>query len=88
MGVLTIPYWVYMLRCCDGTLYTGITIDLERRLHEHNTSNKGAKYTKAKRPVTLVYHESCETKSTALKREIVLKKMTKLQKEALICIER
>jgi putative endonuclease len=77
-------YYVYILRCSDDTLYTGITTNLEKRLVEHNTSDKGAKYTRYRRPVTLMYHEASQHKSSALKREIAIKKMTRPQKEALI----
>jgi putative endonuclease len=73
-----------MLRCSDGTLYTGIAIDLDKRLNEHNSSEKGAKYTKARRPVKMVYSELSKNKSAALKREIAIKKMTKLQKESIV----
>lgn len=78
------PYHVYILRCSDTTLYTGITTDVEKRLDEHNTSPKGAKYTRTRRPVSLVYRETCGTKSDALKREIAIKKMSRTQKEALL----
>jgi len=78
------PYTLYILRCSDATLYTGITVDLERRLNEHNSSDKGAKYTRSRRPTTLVYTEILETKSAALKREIAVKKMTRAQKEGLL----
>lgn len=78
------PYFVYMLRCSDKTLYTGIAIELDKRVNEHNTSPKGAKYTKSRRPVVLVYSEIAENKSIALKREIAIKKMTKEQKESLV----
>lgn len=77
-------YALYILRCSDTTLYTGITADLERRLNEHNNSDKGAKYTRSRRPCTLVYSETLETKGAALKREIAIKKMTKAKKEALL----
>lgn len=77
------PYSVYILLCADRTLYTGIAIDIDKRVHEHNTSAKGAKYTKARRPVELVYSEICDTKSMALKREIAIKKMTREQKLSL-----
>lgn len=78
------PYFVYMLRCNDNTLYTGIARNLDKRLEEHNTSPKGAKYTKSRRPVSLVYHEVCEDRSLALKREIIIKKMKKILKESLL----
>ncbi|MFA6188119.1 MAG: GIY-YIG nuclease family protein [Sulfuricurvum sp.] len=80
----TTPYTLYLLRCSDGTLYTGITIDIKRRIDEHNTSAKGAKYTKSRRPCILVYNELLNTKSAALKREMSIKKMTKAQKESLL----
>lgn len=78
------PYYAYILRCSDDTFYTGITTDLERRIDEHNNSPKGAKYTRNRRPVTLVHSETCEDKSTASKREYAIKKLTRVQKEALI----
>ncbi len=67
-------YYVYIVQCADETLYTGIATDLERRIDEHNHSDKGAKYTRARRPVTLVYHETFEDRSTASKREYEIKK--------------
>lgn len=81
---MSVPYTLYILRCSDTTLYTGITVDLERRISEHNISDKGAKYTRSRRPVALVYTEPFETKSAALKREIAIKKMTRAQKEGLL----
>lgn len=79
-------YFVYILKCSDNTLYTGITTDIKRRMHEHNFSNKGAKYTKARRPVTLMYIEAMHDKSSACKREYSIKQLTRLQKLALISI--
>ncbi len=73
-------YFVYMLMCSDGTLYTGITDDVAQRLVAHNSMSTGAKYTRGRRPVTLVYTEKCEDKSSALKREYVLKQLTRAQK--------
>ena len=78
------PYYVYILRCSDDTLYTGITTDLERRVDEHNTSPKGAKYTRARRPVELVYSEIYDDKSSASQREYAIKKMTRAQKMVLV----
>ena len=75
-------WYVYMVRCSDNSLYTGCTNDLVRRLQAHN-AGKGAKYTKSRLPVSLVYQEPCTDKSTALKREIALKRLTKIKKEAL-----
>lgn len=78
------PYTVYIVRCADDTLYTGIARDVRSRVMEHNTSDKAAKYTRSRRPLVLVYHERCESKSVALKREIAIKKMTRNQKLELI----
>ncbi|MBU2103881.1 GIY-YIG nuclease family protein [Patescibacteria group bacterium] len=75
---------VYILTCADGTLYTGCTTDLLRRTQEHNQSDKGAKYTKARRPVTLAYSEQFQTRSEASKREAELKKLSRKEKLTLI----
>jgi len=77
-------YYVYIVKCSDATLYTGITTDLTRRLDEHNNSPKGAKYTKVRRPVELVYSEKHEDRSSASKREYIIKKLSRMKKEALI----
>lgn len=78
-------WYVYLLRCSDNSLYAGITKDLQRRVTEHNTCNKkGAKYTRARRPVVLVYSEHQPSKSLACKREFQLKQLSKKQKERLI----
>ncbi len=82
--MLTPQYYLYILMCNDGTYYTGITSELERRIEEHNTSPKGAKYTRSRRPLHLVYHEVCLDKSSALKREKAIKQLTRLQKIDLI----
>ena len=76
-------YWVYILRCADGTLYTGITDCLERRLAAHN-SGRGAKYTRGRVPVALVYREACPDKSAALRRECAIKRLRREAKERLI----
>lgn len=73
----------YILRCADGTLYTGWTNDLPRRLLAHNTGT-GAKYTRPRRPVSLVYHESFDTKQDAMRREWEIKQLTRSQKLQLI----
>jgi len=74
-----------MVRCADDTLYTGIATDLLRRIEEHNSSDKGAKYTRARRPVTLVYSEEFPDRSSASKREYAIKKtMTRKEKLQLI----
>ncbi|RXJ82112.1 GIY-YIG nuclease family protein [Arcobacter sp. F2176] len=77
-------YFVYILECCDGSLYTGITTDVTKRLDEHNSSDKGAKYTKARRPVKLLYEESSSDRSSASKREYAIKKLTRIKKLQLI----
>ncbi len=77
-------WFVYMVRCKDQTLYTGITSDLKRRMEEHNSNNNGAKYTRSRQPVQLVYAESANSRSMALKREYQLKRMSRDQKQALI----
>jgi putative endonuclease len=77
-------YFIYILECNDGTLYTGITTDVERRVDEHNNSDKGAKYTKLRRPVRLVYEEASENRSSASKREYAIKKLTRNEKLELI----
>lgn len=74
---------VYMLSCSDSTLYTGWTNALDERLNAHNTG-KGAKYTRSRRPVTLVYWEPCETRSDAMRREAQIKRLTRAQKLALV----
>ncbi len=81
------PWFVYILRCADNSLYTGITLDLNKRLDEHNGIEKnGAKYTQARRPVKLVYQESSSSRSAACKRECVIKRLNKQQKENLISL--
>ncbi len=77
-------YFTYILRCADDTLYTGITTDLERRMVEHNMDEKWARYTRMRRPVTLIYSEDHDTRSEASKREYAIKQMTKKEKEHLI----
>ena len=77
------PCFVYILRCKDGTLYTGWTADVAARERAHN-AGRGAKYTKGRRPVRVVYQEAHETRSAAQKREARLKRGTRAQKAALI----
>lgn len=78
------PYFVYILLCSDGSLYTGIAKDVTKRLEEHNNSAKGAKYTKGRRPLTLLHVEPLSDRGCALKREYAIKKLTRLQKLELI----
>ena len=82
-GGEAVAWYVYMLRCGDGTLYTGITDDVDRRLAAHR-SGKGAKYTRGRGPLELVYTEEQPSKSAALRREVEIKKLRREQKEALI----
>ena len=77
------PWFIYIVRCNDNTLYTGITTDLERRLHEHNSDKKAAKYTRARQPVELMYFEEAQDRSTASKREYEIKQLPKKAKEKL-----
>jgi putative endonuclease len=75
--------YVYIVECADGTLYSGWTNDLEKRIAAHNAGD-GAKYTRSRRPVKLRYYETFEEKSKALRRECALKKLTRAEKIALI----
>ena len=75
--------YTYILRCSDGSLYTGWTYDLEKRLQAHN-SGKGAKYTRSRTPVELVYYEAFERKEEAMSREVGIKSLTRQQKMKLI----
>ncbi|PIT88001.1 MAG: endonuclease [Candidatus Magasanikbacteria bacterium CG10_big_fil_rev_8_21_14_0_10_36_32] len=77
-------YYLYILKCADETLYTGITVDLFRRIKEHNSTKLGAKYTKTRRPVKLVYSKKFRNRSTASKAENLIKKLPKLKKIKLI----
>lgn len=83
LGFQTIDMWfIYLLECSDGTLYCGITNNLDKRISTHN-NKRGAKYTKTRVPVTLFYFEQVENKSLALKREIEIKKLSRLEKLSL-----
>ena len=75
---------VYMVRCSDGTLYTGITNDLEKRIRAHNSGKAGARYTKSRRPVTLAYSEKAGSKSEAASLEYHIKKMARAKKKQLV----
>lgn len=78
------PYFVYILLCADGTYYTGIATDVERRLSEHNGlskgKDKGARYTRARRPVTLAYAATCISRAQAAKEEARIKRLSRTQK--------
>ena len=75
--------YTYILKCRDNSLYTGWTNDIDKRIKAHN-DGKGAKYTKSRRPVELIYYEKCETKEEAMKREYAIKHMTRRAKEELL----
>jgi len=76
---------VYILRCADGSLYTGITRDLERRVHEHNHDNRrGAAYTRGRRPVQAVHRETGLSRSLAGRREAAIRKLSRKEKESLV----
>lgn len=78
-------WYVYMLRCADGSLYTGVATDVNRRVHQHNFDNRlGAAYTRGRRPVKVVYTEPVSTRSLALKREYRIRRLSRQQKETLI----
>ncbi|MBK94148.1 MAG: endonuclease [Planctomycetaceae bacterium] len=76
-------WYVYLLRCADGSLYTGMTKDLQRRIQQHNAGT-AARYTRGRLPVELVYHEQATSRSQALKREYAIKQLSRVQKESLI----
>jgi len=79
------PSWyVYLVKCCDGTFYTGMSTDVKRRVQEHNGSKKGAKYTKSRRPVYLVWHWKCIDRSHAQFIERKIKKLSRSQKEDIV----
>jgi putative endonuclease len=79
-----LSYHVYIITCADGSLYTGITTDVERRLHEHNCTTRGAKYTRSRRPVKLAASWSVADRSAALREEARIKRLTRKQKMELI----
>jgi putative endonuclease len=75
---------VYILRCADGSLYTGVTRDIARRVKEHNSNGLAARYTRARRPVVLVYQEPAATRSAACKREYRIKQLARSEKQTLV----
>ena len=75
---------MYVVRCSDESLYCGVTTDLDRRIHEHNNTSKGAKYTRSRRPVELVYAGQCDDRSDALKKEWRFKALKRPEKLSLI----
>lgn len=80
-------WYLYILRCRDGSLYTGITTDIDKRLAVHR-SGKGAKYTRGRAPLELVYQEECGSHSDALKREYAVKNLTRQEKEQMIFLKK
>lgn len=84
MSDTTKSWVVYILRCSDESLYTGITTDITRRLNEHNFSSLGAKYTRARRPVRVVYEAAFCNRSLATQEEVKIKRLVKHKKESLI----
>ena len=80
-------WWVYIVKCSDGSLYTGITTELDRRISEHNNSIKGAKYTRTRRPIYLVHSEALKDRSLASKRESYIKKLSRIEKLKLITVK-
>ncbi len=82
-------WFVYMLRCADGTLYTGITTDIDRRLAEHNgEAGLGARYTRSRRPVALAYSESADSRAEASRREAAIKRLDRASKQQLCAAPR
>jgi len=81
---ITCSWVLYVLLCADGSYYTGTTTDIKRRLKEHNTSRRGAKYTKTRRPVEIIYTEKFPSRSSAQKAEYRFKQLTRKQKEKVI----
>ncbi len=80
----TVPYFVYILECSDGSLYTGIAKDVTKRFDEHNNSLKGAKYTKGRRPLKLLHVEELSDRGSALKREYTIKQLSRVKKLELV----
>ncbi|HEY62791.1 MAG: GIY-YIG nuclease family protein [Anaerolineales bacterium] len=76
-------FFCYIVECADGTFYTGWSTDPNRRLHEHN-KGRGARYTRSRRPVKLVYLEDCSSRSIAMRREKAIKRLSRIKKQSLI----
>ena len=77
-------WFIYMVRCADDSLYTGITTDVARRLREHNETARGARYTRSRRPVTLVWQEESQNRATACRREYEVRNLDRLKKLSLL----
>ncbi len=80
---LDVGWYVYMLRCADDSLYTGITTDVNRRCDQHN-AGRASRYTRSRLPIRLVYKEALTSRSLALKREAAMKDLSRMEKESLI----
>jgi len=78
------PWFLYVVECSDNTLYTGITTDINRRLHEHNNTRRGARYTRSRRPVSLVYWRDLNDRSEATSAELAFKRLSRAQKLKMI----
>lgn len=78
-------WWLYIVECADGTLYTGVTTDVSRRIAEHNGSTRGAKYTRSRRPVELRYTQPCADRSDAQRQEARIKRLSRTDKLRLVC---
>ena len=77
-------WFVYMVECVDGTIYTGCSVDVERRVQEHNSGTRGAKYTRSRRPVTLRWAQQCSSRSEALRAEARIKQLSRKEKLQII----
>ena len=85
LRIVNKAWFVYIARCSDGTLYTGITTDTDRRMYEHNHTSKGAKYTRSRTPVRLWYYREMKDRSTAQKLESAFKKLSRAKKLERLC---
>ena len=78
-------WFLYVVQCCDKSYYAGVTTDIKRRLHEHNTTSRGAKYTKTRRPVVLIYQQEFTNRSEAQRAEYAFKQLRRKDKDKFIC---
>jgi putative endonuclease len=81
-------WYVYIVRCSDDSLYTGVARDLQQRIRQHNEGKRGARYTRGRRPVALVYHEAMPDRAAAQQREYRIKQLSRVQKQRLITAQR
>ena len=87
VGNVVVVYYVYMLKCCDKSYYTGYTVDLDKRMEAHE-QGKGSKYVRSRSPFKLVYHEKFRNQKKALQREYAIKQLKRTEKELLIKVEK